>query len=196
MPGGLKALLARVLRRPRRERFLDLLPKGSVGAEIGVFRGHYTREILRIVQPSQLHLVDGWWLLYGEQYPDWGPYTDHGRLKTRDAYEEVRAILREHDHRDAAVLHVADDLECLAGFPPGTFDWVYLDSSHEYEHTRKELALLAPRMKPDGLIAGDDWQDDPSHEHHGVARAVREFCAVEGWTLAHRDAFCQWLIRR
>ena len=192
----LKERLARALGRPRRERFLRNLPKHTVGAEIGVFRGQFTRHILDIVRPSRLHLVDAWWLLYGERYPDWGAYTDHGRLGTREAYEEVREIVRRHDRAGAAVIHVASDLECLEGFPPETFDWVYLDSSHEYEHTQRELALLLPRMKRDGVICGDDWHDDPAHEHHGVARAVREFCEREGWALASRDAFGQWLIRR
>jgi hypothetical protein len=191
----LRERLARALGRPRRERFLRHLPRGSVGAEVGVFRGQFTRHILDVVRPSRLHLVDAWWLLYGERYPDWGAYTDHGRLGTREAYEEVREILRRHDRAGVAVIHVADDLQCLAGFPPETFDWVYLDSSHEYEHTRRELALLVPRMKRGGVICGDDWHDDPAHEHHGVAKAVRELCAREGWTLAERDAFGQWLIK-
>jgi hypothetical protein len=193
---SLKERLAAALGRPRRERFLERLPRHSVGAEIGVFRGGYTRHILEIVQPRELHLIDGWWLLYGERYPDWGDYTDHGTLSTRQAYDEVRAVVRRHDRAGACVLHVADDLECLAAFAPATFDWVYLDSSHQYEHTRAELALIVPRMKPGGLICGDDWRDDPAHEHHGVAKAVRELCERDGWTLAERDPFGQWLIHR
>lgn len=46
-------------------------PTDSVGAEIGVFKGEFTAHILRRVQPKELHLIDAWWLLYGENYPDW-----------------------------------------------------------------------------------------------------------------------------
>lgn len=191
-----KYRLGTALGRPRRERFLRRLPRHSVGAEIGVFRGHFTRHLLTIVEPSQLHLIDGWWLLYGERYPDWGAYTEHGRLGTREAYEEVEAIVARHDVRGAVTIHVENDLSCLERFAPGTFDWVYLDSSHEYEHTRAELRLLSPRMKTGGVICGDDWVDDPAHPHHGVAKAVVEFCAGGDWSLTDRDACGQWMVRR
>ena len=44
-----------------------------------------------------------------------------------------------------------------------------------YDHTMKELQLLIRKVKPGGVIAGDDWQPEPDHPHHGVCRAVREF---------------------
>jgi hypothetical protein len=194
-PRDLKEGVARLIGRPRRDDFLRLLPKHSIGAEIGVFRGHYTDHILRIAQPRELHLIDGWWLVYGEHFPDWGAYTDHGRLSTRAAYNEVRRIVSRRRAEDKVRIHVADDLACLEAFPERSFDWVYLDSSHQYEHTREELLLLLPRMRGGGVIGGDDWQDDPAHSHHGVAKAVGEFCARHGWSLQHRDAFGQWLIK-
>ena len=167
-----------------------------MGAEIGVFRGEFTAHILSIVRPKRLHLVDGWWLLFGEHYPDWGAYTDHGRLKTRAAHAEVERVVRRHGAEETCIVHVGDDVEYLESLAPGTLDWVYLDSSHQYDHTRRELTAILRATKPDGIIAGDDWHDDPAHEHHGVARAVREFCADHGFTLDPRDAFGQWSIRR
>jgi hypothetical protein len=76
--GRLKPRAGTALRRPRRWRYLEMLPNRGIGAEIGVFRGEFTRHILRVAQPRELHLIDGWWELYGERYPDWGAYTDHG----------------------------------------------------------------------------------------------------------------------
>ena len=63
----------KLLRRPRREDVLKPLPRDSVGAQIGVFKGEFTAHILRVVRPRELHLIDAWWLLYGNHYPSGGP---------------------------------------------------------------------------------------------------------------------------
>ena len=161
-----------------------------MGAEIGVYRGQFSREIVRVVRPRELHLIDGWWTLYGECYPDWGSYSDFGRLRTRDAYAEATRAVQGAP----VTFHVGDDCEVLHGFPDCYFDWVYLDSSHEYAQTIEELELLRPKMKPNGLIAGHDWLEDPKHPHHGVYRAVRRFCQLHGWIVVARDDLTQWAV--
>lgn len=186
----------KLLGRPRREDVLKILPRDSIGAEIGVFKGEFTAHILRTVRPKELHLIDAWWLLYGEHYPDWGAYTEFGRLRTIDAFEHAKRIVGRLDRRGAAVFHVDDDVECLEGFADSYFDWVYLDSSHEYAHTKKELMVLKRKVRRGGLISGDDWQTDPNHDHHGLCRAVMEFCPTFGWELVHLDSYGQWCIRQ
>lgn len=186
----------KLLGRPRRENVLKILPKDSVGAEIGVFKGEFTAHILRTVRPKELHLIDAWWLLYGEYYPDWGTYTEFGRLRTKDAYEHAKRVVARLDRRSATVFHIDDDVGCLEGFADSYFDWVYLDTSHEYAHTKKELAVLKLKVRRGGLISGDDWQTDPNHAHHGLCRAVMEFCQTGGWELVHSDSYGQWCIRQ
>lgn len=185
-----------LLRGRRRRTFLESLPKQAVVAEIGALRGHFSREIMRVAEPRELHLVDVWWELFGDVYPDWGPETRHGTLTTRAAHEEVSQLARDYERDNGALcrVHVGDDRVVLKEFADHHFDWVYVDSSHEYEHTRQELELLRTKVKPDGIIAGHDWFDDPDHPHHGVRRAIGEFCAEHGWRVRGRDVFSQWAI--
>jgi hypothetical protein len=187
---------AALLRGRRRHSFLEALPKHAVVAEIGVLRGEFTRHILRVAQPRELHLIDVWWELYGERFPDWGSETHRGTLSTKAAFDAVTAMADGYERagRGHCSVHVGDDREVLAQFADGHFDWVYLDSSHDYEHTRQELELLRVKVKRDGLITGHDWYDDPQHPHYGVRRAIEEFCAGHGWELRRRDAFAQWAI--
>ena len=173
-----------------------MLPKQSVGAEIGVFQGEFTREILRIVRPQRLHLIDSWWLQFGEHYPNWGAYTDFGRLSTREAYDRACRIAAAHAGPTVCQFHVADDIECLSTFSDCCFDWVYLDTSHQYDQTRRELDAIARVLKPAGLLMGDDWIEDASNVHHGVYRAVTEFCSTGAWQVVARDIFGQWCIQR
>lgn len=93
-------------------------------------------------------------------------------------------------------MNIGYDLEELENFPNGYFDWVYLDTTHSYKQTARELAILQSRVSRQGLIAGDDWHPDPNHPHHGVYRAVHEFVNREGHELVYsNDADWQWAIK-
>ncbi len=213
--GDLGFRLGRVFGRRRREDILDPLPRDSVGAEIGVFRGEFSRRILQVVRPRRLHLIDTWWERYGERFPNWGEYTRFGRLGTREAYDETVSRVRPYLERGVAQIHVGSDLEILEGFEDGYFDWVYLDASHGYKDTKAELEILGRKVKRDGWILGDDWLDppqpgapglagwknsrwknDPDGWVHGVRRAVTELLEDPGWELVCRDEFHQWCVRR
>jgi SAM-dependent methyltransferase len=179
-----------------RKQFLKNLPKDSVGAELGVFRGEFTKHILQIVQPRELHLVDVWWTRFGEFYPDWGEYTNFGKLSTKRAFESAQKTVQLYGPQKNCVFFVGDDLEYLRGFADSYFDWIYLDTTHAYEHTKLELKLLARKIKPDGLIMGHDWYKNSKHPHHGVYKAVNEFCLENNWTLVALDQSTQWCIKR
>ena len=187
---SVEALLAR-RRGSRRAKFLEqMIPKGGVGAELGVYKGHFTRFILDVVAPERLHLIDPWYLL-GERWR-WAD----GNQSTIEA---LVAILRTYAAEltcGTVILHVGDDLEVLLTFPDSYFDWVYLDTTHSYGHSVKELELLGVKVKAGGVIAGDDWQTDPAHIHHGVCSAVREFIAREPYDLIYaNETDKQWAIR-
>jgi hypothetical protein len=190
----MKHTLGKLLRGERQD-FIRNFPKNSIGAEIGVFKGDYSRYIMKYIDPIELHLIDLWTHL-GEYYPDWGAYTNFGQLTTREARDTTLLNVSPYNYRDAVKLHEGNDLEILQGFPDHYFDWVYLDSSHTYEDTKSELALLQHKVKPGGLIAGDDWHEDPGHIHHGVKLAVEEFCRQTRWAIWKRDRWGQWCLKR
>lgn len=175
----------------KRLAFLEkVIPKNGVGAEIGVFKGYFSPFLLDATVPKKLHLIDPWYLL-GEE---WG-WASGSRSTSR----ALARIIRKNA-RDLAsgkiVLNIGDDLEVLESFVDGYFDWVYLDTTHSYEQTVKELALLKSRVSRHGLITGDDWHSDPGHRHHGVCRAVREFAEREGYDLVYAsDVDWQWALK-
>jgi SAM-dependent methyltransferase len=179
-----------VRKNRRRVPFVRGFLSGGVGAELGVQKGYFTDLLLKVGQPEVLHIVDPWYLL-GERW-EWSG----GNPSTADA---LALIIRRHASALASgqlVMTVADDIAFLEGLAVASLDWAYVDSSHEYKHTVEELRLLRTRVRPGGIIAGDDWHDDESHRHGGVARAVREFCDSEGLELVYCDAPTQqWAVR-
>jgi predicted O-methyltransferase YrrM len=152
---------------------------------------------LEVTKPRELHLIDGWWTLYGDRYPDWGSYTEFGKLETKRAYDDTQAVVASSAAPGVKVeTHVGDDVEILETFADGYFDWVYLDASHQYAETLRELEVLSRKVKPDGIIAGDDWMDDPNDVNGGAGVAIYEFCRDNDWIVDRRDNFRQWRISR
>lgn len=194
-PGLLEAELG-IDHRVRARRFIaELVPKGGVGAEIGVFTGLFSAMLLDVARPRLFHAVDLWWEAFGEHYPDWGAYTAHGRLSTRAAH--AAATRRIARHARGAEWHMVVEYSAvwLAGLPRHHLDWAYLDTGHTFEGTREELALLASRLRPGGVLIGDDWDDNPASPHHGVSLAARNAIGAGAFELIGTYPFKQYALR-
>jgi hypothetical protein len=73
--------------RIRKSFVSQIIPRGGVGAELGVHKGYFTELLLEVTQPRRLHLVDPWYLLCGEWV--WAG----GNRSTTDA---VRNIIKRY----------------------------------------------------------------------------------------------------
>jgi hypothetical protein len=175
--------------KPSRSEFVRrILPKGGVAAELGVYKGDFSQELLELTRPKRLHLIDPWYL-QGKEW-QWGE-----DRSTVAALTRLIKKLEDELARGTVTLNIGNDLEVLPQFPDRYFDWVYIDTLHFYEHTRDELTLLKTKVKVDGVIAGDDWLPDPSHRHHGVCRAVTEFVQAAPYELIYaNEQDLQWAI--
>ena len=75
--------------------------------------------------------------------------------------------------------NVAEAISHLGGAP----QLVYIDSSHQYEHTRQELDLWWSALEPGGLIVMDDisqWAAEFDRTSMGGShRAALEFCQTK-----------------
>ncbi len=144
---------------------LNTLPKGSVGAELGVFRGGYSAEVLRIVEPQKLHLIDEWpdkRMQMGGQ-PYWG--TDNYRyVLERFAAQIAEGIVE---------VHRAESTVAAKSFPDEYLDWIYIDAGHRYEEVSSDLAAWRPKVKRWGLVMGHDYCTPPG-ENFGIIQAVSE----------------------
>lgn len=182
-----------LVRLRERRAIVNRLKKGGVGAEIGVFRGHFAQMLASVAQPSKFYLVDPWTLL-GKTFGWDVEYTDFDRLKTCDARDEAIARVRSVTTAETVVIE---------GFFPDCadqitdkLDWAYLDASHKYVSTLAELYAITKLLKPGARIAGDDWYPDPDHQHHGVYRAVQEFTRATDWNIIFCGRGNQWMLRQ
>jgi hypothetical protein len=174
---------------------VKLLPRHSVGAEIGVFTGLFSTILLDAVRPTKMYFVDPWWKEFGSHYPDWGLYTDHGKLSTATAHRAACRRIERHTNETKTEILVDYSTRFLPNVPDNHLDWTYLDSTHSYEGTCAELARLRTKVKSGGIVAGDDWHDDAAHPHGGVAKAVKEAVEREEYELVAILPALQWAIR-
>ena len=188
-------MLRRLRRNPRRF-VLELAPADAVCAEIGVWKGDFAAQILDVVRPRKLHLVDPWAFMTDEDYAE----ARYGGKVAADqaAMDELHAgVLRrfaEPIGRGVVEVHRCGSDEAAAAFPDASFDWVYVDGNHLYDYVRSDLALYDPKVKPGGLIAGDDYGDAGWWED-GVTRAVDEFVAERGYEVVSLAAH-QFVLRK
>ena len=169
-----------------RDRLLRLLPQNGAVAEIGVYRGRFSKKILTRTHPKLLALVDHWSL--GEPGGDFIPHSpSHSQRNIERIYRRLRRRMAWRFPHKRIEFVRADSAEAAGRFEDGFFDWVYIDGDHSYEGVARDLAAWAGKVKDDGLILGHDFTDHDGdgdgHPPYGVIRAVREFCEAGGGRL-------------
>jgi len=164
----------RKLRGDRRATVLRAIVKDAVCAEIGVWKGDFSECIRATAQPRTLHLIDPW--RFEPSYPQrW-----YGGAAARDQDDMDRIyqdVVRRFADDPRVIIHRLNSESTARHLATVTFDWVYIDGDHSYESVRNDLELWAPKIKPGGVLAGDDytWRDE--QENFPVRRAVQEFVA-------------------
>ncbi len=123
-----------------RKFLLEMMPKHSVCAEIGVSQGLFAEEILKVVQPKKLHLIDPW---AGEPHLH---YYESVCEKFKDSIESGQIEIRKDKSQ-----FVYDQ------FPDQYFDWIYVNGSHNYKSVKRDLDLYYHKIKMFGFITGDDY---------------------------------------
>jgi hypothetical protein len=157
---------------------LNLLPKGSVGAEIGVWRGDFSSRILSVVQPARLHLVDPWKFEASSGYERalYGGAVAKNQAEMDGIYEAVLRRFAQEAETGVVLVHRGPSAQIGMQFDDAYFDWVYIDGNHLYEYVKTDLEVFATKVKPGGLLTGDDY-GVRGWWKHGVTRAVDEFVA-------------------
>jgi hypothetical protein len=154
---------------------LDGLPKNSVGAEIGVHLGDFSKQILDVVRPRELHLIDPWKHEESPVYKKawYGGQANDGQLEMDNRYATVRARFDGEIRQGRVKIHRGYSQDILDQIPDGYFDWIYIDGNHLYEYVKSDLQLSFRKTRPGGYITGDDYTEG-GWWAAGVKKAVDE----------------------
>ena len=65
----------------------------------------------------------------------------------------------ECGYGDSISLIVADSVTASTFFADRSIDWVHLDARHDHEHVKADIAAWLPKVKVDGWLSGDDYDE-------------------------------------
>lgn len=140
-----------------RRTMLEDLPKKGTGAEIGVWEGRFSDDILAVTAPRLLFLIDPW--EYMPAYSNTGFGRKRNAERMPQMYEQVCEKFKDDDR---VRIHRGTSEDVLSGMEDDSLDWVYIDGNHNEPFISADLRLALQKVKPGGVIAGDDyyWNKD------------------------------------
>lgn len=141
----------------------SLFPKNGVGAELGVCQGYNAVSLYTNTNPSHLYLIDLW-------VRDEISYKYHKNPKLH--YDDWTVMVRNKLPYDNVTLVKQDTIQWLDSIPDNFLDWIYIDSSHNYDHVSVEYSKAIKKVKKGGIISGHDFYCHPQAWKTGVIRAV------------------------
>lgn len=125
--------------------------------------------------PRTLHLIDPWLCLEDKRYQRSHYGAKHADQQIMDArYTRVLERFEAEVRSGCVQVHRSTSLDAVTFFPDEYFDFIYLDGDHHYDAVAADLDAYFPKVRPGGLIVGDDYLDG-RWWGDGVIRAFHEF---------------------
>ena len=153
-----------------RDEVLSLFPPGMTIAEVGVYRGAYSKKIAAQDKPSKYFLIDCWKHVNND--------TDYSILdgcndsdeKHEKNYRWVQRMFHNYpgaelirEFSGPAAKKLADD----------SLDAVYIDGDHTYEGCMADLIAYSLKVKKTGFMWGHDYTH--TYAWIDVQRAIQDF---------------------
>ncbi|MHB8904501.1 MAG: glycosyltransferase [Melioribacteraceae bacterium] len=136
-----------------------------VSAEIGVARGHHSAHLLESFSHLKHYSVDPW-KHFELSYDD--PANAEQALMDKQ-YGEVKNLLSKFGERSKIIRKTS--LEASKEIME-KLDFIFIDANHSYESVKEDLHLWWDKVKPGGIVAGQDYMHP---NFPGVKLAVDEY---------------------
>ena len=149
------------------DRIKDI--KNPRGAEIGVFRGECSSNLLALHPGLKLTLVDTWNQLtyFGKDDNAVSPtYRKIYELQASENYEATLDALEKYKGRFEIIRMMS--LYAAKKIKNNILDFVFVDAAHDYESVTFDIMAWMPKVSPGGFLCGHDYGPD----FPGVKKAV------------------------
>jgi len=154
--------------------------KDLIGVEIGAASGENAKRVLKNISIKQLYCIDPW-----VEYEEDNKLDAHSRSEQNRSEQRCKKLLKPWNDK---IVYIKKYSSEAVGYLPNNLDFVYIDGNHQYEFVKKDIELYYPKVKPGGVIGGDDFCGN----FVGVIRAVLEF--VDNHDLELHSRINDWWI--
>jgi hypothetical protein len=147
-----------------REFILQEMKKGGVVAEVGVQEGQFSKLILQLCEPKELHLID---IILTN-------YSIEQKFECEIGNGQV-------------FLHESDSSAAIRKFSDAYFDFIYIDADHSYNGVQRDIQAAKTKVKEGGFLIFNDYTYWSPGEciNYGIIQAVNELCIKENWEVVY-----------
>lgn len=144
-----------------------------IGAEIGVWEGKMSEQLLTLNPRLFLLLVDRWCVP-----PVGDSYFEGSKMMSRQPQEVFDhafkiALSRVEPYADRVKVYKMTSIQAAAYVGDESLDFVFIDGDHSYKGVTADLVAWTPKVKPGGIISGHDF--DNAGTLGDVRGAVQDF---------------------
>ena len=157
---------------------VEIFPSGSHFVEVGSFLGKsavfMAVEIINSGKNIKFDCIDHW--------EGSAEHSDNENIDTENLYENFLENIQPVKGIINPVR--AESVVASKLYKPNSLDFIFIDASHDERSVREDLTYWIPRLKENGMIAGDDIDNE------GVANAVKWFFDIKKLDIVGR----QWMV--
>ena len=151
-----------------------------VGAEIGVYKGEYTKKFLDA--GIKMYGIDPW-LDYVEYH------NSRGQERIDFQYEHAKRVLTPYPN---CTIIRKTSMEAVEDFADESLDFVYIDANHLLRYVVEDICEWSKKVRRDGIISGHDYFYE-KRDHSNVVqvpyavRAYTDAYYIQNWYVLGRE---------
>lgn len=172
-----------------RNALIKNIPQKAKWAEVGVYRGDFSQDILDLCNPSELNLIDNWKFEIEEHNPftdtaenfsgfvgkiHWEHFGDDPNATQEQNYQYVKS--RFSSRQNVKVIR-SKSIEGLREFSDHSLDVIYIDANHQYEYVLRDMMEARSKLRPGGIMLLNDFYEGPggTEQNLGTIGAANAF---------------------
>ena len=160
------------------KKMVDRFDSGSHFVEVGAFLGRsavfMAVEIINSGKNIKFDCIDHW---QGSE-----EHNNNDEVNLERLYEDFLENIKPVEGIINPIR--ANSIDASKLYKPNSLDFIFIDASHDTDSVKADVTYWMPRLKEDGVIAGDDINNE------GVANAVKWFFDNEKLEIVGR----QWMV--
>lgn len=165
------------------EKIKSHLGNIETAIEVGTWRGDFAAVMCNKLAPNKFYAIDPFALYEGyTDKPDVNEFANQQNLDNLAARVSVRVSGMLPNGRSVLLRQMSSD--AVNQFEDNSVDVVYIDADHKYDPVLADIRAWYPKVKPGGILCGDDYIDGSHIEKFGVIPAVNDFASEYGLKLA------------
>lgn len=130
------------------------------GAEVGVWKGQFSKALMKLLKETntpleEYILVDPW-----RHLESWNKPWNVNATEFTSVYNEAMRNTQEFQQSGICKVIRGTQAQVAPKLSDQSLDWLYLDGDHTLRGIVYDLEFLLPKVRPGGMVCGDDFVDD------------------------------------